>query len=367
MKKFFRILMWTCIALVFVGTFVYLFISSQSKPEEYQLVSPAVTDIQRTTVLTGAIEPRDKIEIKPQVSGIIAEVNVEAGDMVREGDVIARIKVIPDESQLSSAQNRVAVAKVDLEQKRLAYERTKSLYDKKYESRDQLEQDESAYRKAQEELASAIDALSIVRDGVSATNAQGSNTLVRATITGLVLDVPIKVGSSVIQANTMNDGTTIATIADMNNLIFKGKIDETEVGLLHEGMPMEISVGAVGSQTLNATIEKIAPQATEDNGTNTFEVKAAVTPADGMYLRSGYSANATVILERVESALAIPESVIEFAGDSTFVYVLADSLAKPMRFDRTAVKTGISDGINIQLKDSTLTTASLLRGAKITE
>ncbi len=364
MKKFFRIALWTVIGCVFVGTFVYLFNKSRSKQPVYELVSPVISDIERTTVLTGSIEPRDEIEIKPQVSGIISEINVEAGDHVNAGDVIAKIKVIPDESQLSAAENRVSVARVDLAQKKSAYERTKSLYDKKFESREQYELDEASYHKAKEELAAAIDALSIVRDGVSSTNAQSSNTLVRATITGLVLEVPVKVGSSVIQANTMNDGTTIAKIADMNDLIFKGKIDETEVGMLKEGMPMTISVGAVDNATLDAVIEKIAPQATEDNGTNTFEIKAAVTPDPSMNLRAGYSANATVTLQKAASVVAIPESVIEFAGDSTFVYVLTDSVPH-QKFDRKQVRTGLSDGINIELTDSAVTKDCKLRGAEI--
>lgn len=364
MKKFFRIAIWTLIGCVFVGTFVYLFNKSKSKQTVYELVSPATLDIERTTVLTGSIEPRDEIEIKPQVSGIIAEINVEAGDHVKEGDVIAKIKVIPDESQLSAAENRVSVARVDLAQKKAVFERTKSLYEKKYESREQYELDEASYQKAEEELASAIDALSIVRDGVSSTNAQSSNTLVRATITGLVLEVPVKVGSSVIQANTMNDGTTIAKIADMNDLIFKGKIDETEVGLLEEGMPMKITVGAIENGALEAVIEKIAPQATEDNGTNTFEIKAAVTPDLSMKLRAGYSANAKVSLQKAEAVTSIPESVIEFAKDSTFVYVLTDSVPNQI-FEKKAVTTGLSDGINIEIKDNWLTTEKKLRGSVI--
>lgn len=364
MKKFFRIVLWSIIALVFVGTFIYLFNKSKAKQPEYELESLSRLDIERTTVLTGSIEPRDEIEIKPQVSGIIAEINVEAGDHVKAGDIIAKIKVIPDESQLSAAENRVAIAKVDLAQKKSAYERTKSLYDKKFESREQFELDQSSYEKAREELASAIDALSIVRDGVSSTNAQSSNTLVRATITGLVLEVPVKVGSSVIQANTMNDGTTIAKIADMNDLIFKGKIDETEVGLLQEGMPVSISIGALSNSTLEAVIEKISPQATEDNGTNTFEIKAAVTPDASMNIRAGYSANATVTLEKASGVNAIPESVIEFVGDSSFVYVLVDSVPH-QKFERKAIKTGLSDGINIQIIDNVLDADSKLRGAEI--
>lgn len=355
--------MWVIIAAIFVGTFVYLFINSRTKQTVYELVSPMNTDIERTTVLNGKIEPRDEIEIKPQVSGIISEINVDPGDQVNEGDIIAKIKIIPDESQLASARNRVRIARLDVEEKELEYQRTKSLYDKKFESREKYEQDLNALKKAQEELKAADDALAIIRDGVSKENAQQSNTLVRATITGLVLEVPVKVGSSVIQANTMNDGTTIAKVADMNNLIFKGKIDETEVDLLAEGMPMHISIGAIDNSNLDAVIEKIAPIATDDNGTNTFEIKAAINVDPSLNLRAGYSANASVVLAKAPGTLTIPERVIEFKGDSTFVYVATDTINQ--KFKMTPVTTGISDGINIQITSGNIDKNTRLRGAEL--
>ena len=310
MKKFLRIFMWCLIAAVFIGTFVYLFMKSRPEKEKFELVAPTTGDIERTTVLTGKIEPRDEIEIKPQVSGIISEINVEEGDMVQAGD----------ESETTA----------------------------------------TTLAQAKAELSAAEDAYSIVKEGVSRTNAKESNTLVRATITGLVLDVPVKVGSSVIQANTMNDGTTVATIADMNNLIFEGKVDETEVGLLSVGQPMSISIGALPDLKLDAVIELIAPKGTETNGANTFEIKAAIKVPSGDTLRAGYSANATVSLSKVSGVMTIPESVIEWEGDSTFVYVLTDSVPQ-QKFDRKAIKTGTSDGINIQVTEG-IKNGELLRG-----
>ncbi|MDE6377468.1 MAG: efflux RND transporter periplasmic adaptor subunit, partial [Duncaniella sp.] len=317
-------------------------------------------DIERSTILTGTIEPRDEIEIKPQISGIIAEINVEAGETVREGDIIARIKVIPDEGQLSAAQARVETARIALEDARAKHERNVLLLERKVISREEHENTATALARAEAELSAAADAYSIVRDGVSRSNAKGSNTLVRATITGLVLDVPVKVGSSVIQANTMNDGTTIATVADMNNLIFKGKVDETEVGLLSVGEKMSIAIGALPDLSLDAVIENIAPKGTDTNGANTFEIKAAISVPEGTMMRAGYSANATVTLNSARNVMIVPESVVEWAGDSTFVYVLTDSV-KTQTFDRTPVTTGISDGINIQLT-SGVDSAALLRG-----
>lgn len=363
MKKFLRIFMWCVIAAIFIGTFVYLFVKSQPDKEKFELVSPTTGTIERNTVLTGKIEPRDEIEIKPQVSGIISEINVEEGDMVQTGDIIAKIKVVPDEGQLSSALSRVNTAKINLEDARVKHERNQLLYDKKVISREDFENTATALAQAKAELNAAEDAYSIVKEGVSKTNAKESNTLVRATITGLVLDVPVKVGSSVIQANTMNDGTTIATVADMNNLIFEGKVDETEVGLLSVGQPMEISIGALPDLKLDAVIELIAPKGVETNGANTFEIKAAINVPEGQHLRAGYSANASVSLSKAEDVLTIPESVIEWVGDSTFVYVMTDSLPE-QKFERTVITTGTSDGINIQV-NSGIDKEVKLRGAAV--
>jgi len=368
MKKFFRILMWIIIAVILLGTFVYLFLNSRGHAVVYELVSPKTQTIERTTVLTGDIEPRDEIEIKPQISGIISEILVEPGDHVNNGDIIAKIKVIPEATQLSSAENRIRVAKISLEEARQTYERTKILYEKKYESREKYEADYAAYERAKQELDQANDQLRIVRDGVSAFDTQGSNTLVRATVTGLVLEVPVKVGSSVIQSNTFNDGTTIAKVADMTDLIFKGKIDETEVDLLSEGMNVRIAVGAIQGSDYPAVIEKIAPMATDDNGTNTFEVKAALKSVETSKLRAGYSANATVILEKAPDVLAIPERIVEYANDSAFVYVLTSGGAEDQTFDRVAVKTGLSNGIDVQLLGpASITGKTQLRGNKTDE
>lgn len=365
MKKFAKILMWIIVGVLFLGTFVYLIANSRPKKDTYQLVNPSNETIERTTVLTGKIEPRDEIEIKPQISGIISEILVEPGDQVTNGQIIAKIKVIPDATQLSSAENRIRVAQISLEQSRLTFERTKALYEKKYESREKYETDLAAYNRAKEEVDQAKDQLRIVREGVSAFDTQGSNTLIRSTVTGLVLEVPVKVGSSVIQSNTFNDGTTIAKIADMTDLIFKGKIDETEVDKLSEGMPVTISVGAIQGSSYPAVIEKIAPIATDENGTNTFEVKAALSGEDVRNLRAGYSANATVTLERVENVLSVPENVIEYQADSTFVYVLKSAEGEDQDFRRVKVVIGLSDGMKVELKEAgDITVKTKLRGMK---
>ncbi len=364
MKKFLKIFLWLIIAAVFIGTFYFLYQNSKPKETLYETVSPVKGNIERTTVLTGKIEPRDEIDIKPQISGIISEILVEAGQMVKTGDIIARIKVIPDASQLSSAQDRVTTAGIALNDARLKHERNTIFYDKKLISREEYETSETTYRRAEQELASARDALTIVKEGVSRYNAAESNTMVRATIDGLVLDIPVKVGSSVIQANTFNDGTTVAKIADMNNLIFKGQVDETEVGSLSVGMPMKITIGALPELTPTATIEYISPKGTESNGANTFELKAAINVESGAGLRAGYSANATVTLSNIHDVMTVPESVVEFSGDSTFVYCLVDSVKN--EYKRTPIVTGASDGINIEVKKG-ITANAKLRGSEITD
>ena len=363
MKKVFKILLWVVIALMFVSTFVFLYLNSKGEKEVYATCVPHRATIERATVLTGKIEPRDEIEIKPQISGIISEIAVEAGDFVHEGDVIARIKVIPDASSLSSAQSRIKNAQISLDDASTKYNRDKALYEKKVISREEYETSEKTYLTAAEELAAANDAYKIVREGVSQYNAAESNTLVRATITGLILDVPVKVGSSVIQANTMNDGTTVATIADMNNLIFKGNVDETEVGLLRVGMPMSIAIGAMPELAPSATIEYISPKGNDSGGANTFEIKAALCLDSSEGLRAGYSANATVTLAKAENVLTVPESVVTFVGDSTFVYLRTDTVPEPV-FSRTAVTTGLSDGIKIEVKEGIDSTA-VIRAAKL--
>ncbi len=363
MKKIFRILLWVVIAAIFVGTFVFLYLNSKGEEERYATVRPERATIERSTVLTGKIEPRDEIEIKPQISGIISEIAVEAGDFVREGDVIAKIKVIPDASQLSSAQSRIKSARIEADDAAVKYARDKALFAKKVISREDFETSEKTYKKAVEELAAADDAYKIIREGVSQYNASESNTFVRATITGLILDVPVKVGSSVIQANTMNDGTTVATIADMNNLIFRGNVDETEVGLLRTGMPMTISIGAMPDLHPSATIEYISPKGSDTGGANTFEIKAALELDSSEGLRAGYSANASVSLSKAEDVFTLPESVINFEGDSTYVYVRTDTVPKPV-FERRAITTGLSDGIKIEVKDG-IDSTNIIRAEKL--
>ena len=362
MKKFKRILAISAVAILFLGTFLYLWVRSRPEKEKFEEVVPAVSDIYRSTIMTGKIIPRNEINIKPQISGIISEILKEAGDKVSEGDVIAKVKVIPEMSSLSAAQSRVRLAELNLEQAQTDFDREKALYEKKLVSEEEFDQFRQMLAQAKEEMNAATESLEVVRDGVSKSNAKSSSTLIRSTITGIILDIPVKVGNSVIQRNTFNDGTTIATVADMNDLIFDGMVDETEVGKLYNGMSVNITIGALESMNFDAVLEFISPKATEVNGANQFEIKAAVTIPEDKQIRSGYSANAELILEKAENVLTIPEGSVEFAGDSCFVYV-GDNKSG---FTKTPIETGLGDGIKIEVK-SGITTENKIRGNKIIE
>ena len=362
MKKVLKYIVVALIAIVILGSFIFLFVKSKPKEVKYHELTVEQADIQRTAVVTGKIVPRNEVNIKPQINGIISELYKQAGQHVERGEVIAKLTVIPDMTSLSSAQSRVRLADINLKQATTNLEREKALYDQNLVSAEEYDQVLQQYNQAKEERAAAQDALEVIRDGVSRSNAKSSSTLVRSTVTGLILDIPVKVGNSVIQANTMNDGTTVATVADMNDLIFDGQIDETEVGVLREGMPVVITIGALQDYSFDATLEYIAPKAVENNGTNQFEIKAAVKADPTKTIRSGYSANAEIVLQRAEQVLSVSESALEFSGDTTFVW-LKDADGK---FVRTQVSTGISDGVNIEIKEG-LKEGAVVRGNQIIE
>lgn len=350
MKKYFKYILMALVAVIFIGTFVFLYIKSQPQPEVYDEFTLQRMDIRKTTVVTGKIEPRNEVNVKPQISGIITEILKEAGETVQEGEVIAKVKVIPDMGSLSAAQSRLRLAEINRKQAQTDYDREKALFDKGLIAADEYDKIAQTLRQAREEVDAAQDNLEVVRDGVSKSNASASSTLIRSTITGLILDIPVKVGNSVILANTFNDGTTIATVANMNDLIFRGNIDETEVGRLSTGMTMKITIGALQDLKFDARLEYIAPKATDQNGANQFEIKAAVNlPSNATNIRSGYSANAEIVLAEAKNVLAVQESAIEFDGDDTYVYVIKGEGDK-QTYERRKVQTGISDGINIEIR-----------------
>ncbi len=346
MKAFFRILIIVVIVGIFGFTIYYLYGKSQDVPVIYETTNAFVApNIIKKTVATGSVNPRKEIDITPKVSGIIEEIGVEPGQMVKEGDVIAKIKIIPNMVNLNNAESRQNRAKISLENARRKYDRQKELYEDGVIPAAEFEQYELAYENAQEELGSAQSNLELIKEGQTKATGKSTNTLVRSTITGMVLAVPVEQGNSVIESNTFNAGTTIATIADMNEMVFEGKIDETEVGKINEGMPLILQIGAIEDIRFDAILEHISPKGVEENGAIQFEIKADVSLQNDQFIRAGYSANADIVLARVDSVLAVPESVIQFDGDTAFVEVETT----PQVFEKRIVELGLSDGINIEL------------------
>ena len=322
MKRYSKLIIAAIVALIFIGTFVFLWQKSQPKEVVYNEFTPKMEDIQKTTIITGKIEPRNEVNIKPQISGIITDLYKEPGDYVNAGDVIAKVKVIPDMGQLSSAEARVRLSEINLKQAQVNFEREENLYNMKLVSADEYDKIKQALQQAKEEKVAAIDALQVVRDGVSKSNASASSTLIRSTISGRILDIPVKVGNMVILSNNFNDGTNF-----------------------------------------EANLEYVSPKAVENNGANQFEIKAAVKLAEGSQIRSGYSANAEIVLSSASKVLCVPESAIEFSGDSTFVYVIKGE-GKDKTYNRTQVTTGLSDGVNIEIKKG-ITQKDKVRGPEV--
>ncbi len=345
-KRIVRIALLILLFSGFAWTLVFLYRKSQKPPVVYKTLCAIDTAIIQKTVATGSITPRKEVNIKSRVSGIVEKFFVSAGNIVREGDVLARIKIVPNMVNLSQAETRVNQAKVSLDNARAEYERNKNLLEQGVISKADFLPSDLKFKSAEVELKAAEDNLQIIRDGVTKALESASNTLVRATISGMVLDVPIKEGSSVIESNTFNEGTTIAVVANMTDMIFEGKVDESEVGKLSLGMPILLTVAAIENLTLHAKLEYIAPKGLPENGAIQFLIRASLPNHDQQtILRAAYSASAEIILHQKEKTMAIPESVLNFEGERIFVEVKKSDGT----FQKTYIKTGISDGIFIEV------------------
>lgn len=337
--------------LVFLGafgaTFFYLFNKSKKEPVIYSTEQAFVTTIVKKTVATGSVVPRNEIEIKPQLSGIISELYVEAGQQIKTGDILAKIKVIPNMTNLNNAENRVNRARIALENAQKDYDRNKPLLDKGVVAQQDFQRIALALDNAKEELSAANDNLKIIRDGVSAKSGSASNTLVRSTISGTVLDVPVEVGNSVIEANTFNAGTTIAFVADMDKMVFEGKVDESEVGKLKLGMDLILTLGAIENEKMDAVLEYISPKGVDEQGAIQFEIKAAIKNKEDVFIRAGYSANADIVLDKRDSVLAISEALLQFDDKSKEAFVEVETSGQV--FERRPVEIGLSDGLNVEI------------------
>ncbi len=345
MKSVLRIILFSALGILFIYTLWFLYKKSEQKPVVFKTAMAFKTNIIKKTVATGAVLPRREINIKPQVSGIIEKLFVIAGDMIRKGDKIARIRIIPNMIALANAESRVNRARLSYENSKIDYERNQRLLDSKMISYADFQQVKLAFNNSKEELDAAENNIQLIKDGVSKTSGKTTNTLVISTIDGMILDVPVKEGSSVIESNTFNEGTTIAIVADMGEMIFEGKVDESEVGKIKTGMDLILTVGAIDIEKFAANLEYISPKGIKENGAIQFQIKAKVELKKNTFLRAGYSANADIVLARKDSVLGLSESVLQFDKDGTFVEVETT----PQTFEKRYIKTGLSDGINIEI------------------
>lgn len=326
------------------------FVKSNSKSAiVYEIKNPFTSSVEKKTVATGKVVPEDEVEIKPQISGIIDKIFLKEGAMVNAGDLIAKIKVVPNEQALNQSRGRVRNAEIALNNTKIEYERNKAIFDKGVISSQDFNAQQLRYDQAKLELQNAQSDYQIIRVG-SAGGSSIANTNIRATVSGTVLEIPVKEGDQVIESNNFNDGTTIATIADLSIMIFEGKVDEGEVGKLKLGMPLKISLGAISDKTFDAKLRFIAPKGIEEAGAVQFKIEGDVEVEDDFLIRAGYSANASLVLERKDSVLVIPEALLQFdkTTDKPYVEVAVGALEE-QKFERKDIEIGISDGVNVEI------------------
>jgi len=329
---------------LFVWTLVFLYNKSQATPITHKTETPFKTDIVKKTVATGAIVPRKEVAIKPRISGVIDELYIEAGKQVAKGDRIAKIKIIPNMVNLNAAESRVKTARVRARNADKELARFQGLFDRKLISEADLTARRLDSELADQEVSAAESNLQLIREGAARGSGKVQNE-VTSTVDGMILDVPVEEGVSVIETNNFNEGTTIATVANMRDLIFKGTVDESEVGKLEVGMELDIRIGAIDDQSLKGTLEYIAPKGVSKDGAIQFEIRAAITARDDVFVRANYSANADIVLDRRRDVLAIREAVVGFDDGKPYVEVET----APQKFEKRPVELGLSDGINIEV------------------
>jgi HlyD family secretion protein len=345
MKLILKVLTVFLILIVFIGTIFFLYNKSRKKPVVFETTTPFETDIIKKTVATGSVVPRKEIEIKPQVSGVVEKIYVESGDKVEKGTLIAKIKIIPDMVTLNNAEARVNKAMLNIKDTDRECRRRKVLFKKGIIAESEFLQYELAYSNAKEEFEAAENNLMLIKEGVASKYADTTNTLIRSTIEGMVLDIPVEEGNFVTETNPLNAGTTIATVADMGEMIFKGKVDESDVGNITPGMDLILSIGAIEDEKFDASLEYIAPKGVEEKGAIQFEIKAKLELKPSHFIRAGYSANADIVLEKKDNVLAVNESLLQFENQTAFVEVET----APQQFDKRYIELGLSDGINIEV------------------
>ncbi|PVW17254.1 efflux RND transporter periplasmic adaptor subunit [Marixanthomonas spongiae] len=362
MKRTGTIVILVGIVLLFSVAMFWLWKKNAEDPIVYKTQTPTTDTIIKKTVATGSIVPKEEVLIKPNISGIIDEIFVEAGNIVERGDLIAKVKVVPNVSSLTSAKNNINAARTQVETARLAFENQKSIYDRQKElfekgviSANEFDNAQLSYNQAQQRykqeqvnLTGARQNYDIIKTGTTSGLGASANTEIKATVSGMVLDVPVKTGNQVIEANNFNDGTTIATLADVEKMIFEGKVDESEVGKIKEGLPLEITVGAIENQKFDAVLDYIAPKGVDENGAIQFEIKGSLKKIDTTtFIRAGLSANASIILARADSVMAINEALVQYDPKTQKPFVEVET--GDQEFTRKDVELGVSDGIKVEV------------------
>jgi len=346
MKKFFIVVVLLFFVAAFVGTIGFLYNKSQEPPVVYETDQPFVTDIVRKTVATGSIVPRREVALKSQVPGVVEELYFEEGDAVASGALVAKIRLIPDMIRLNEAEAALEAARINFEDAQRELQRREELVAQELISDFEFNQYKLEYRRVKQQLEAAENNLELIREGSARRSGNVSN-LVTSTVDGMLLDIPVKEGTFIIESNMFNEGTTIATVADMGEMIFEGTVDESEVGRIGVGMDLILSVGAIEGETFDARLEFISPKGETDQGAVKFDIRAAITLKDSTFLRAGYSATADIVLEKRDQVLAIREGNLIFENDRTYV----DRRVGEQQFERREVQTGLSDGINIEIVD----------------
>ncbi|MBZ9652729.1 efflux RND transporter periplasmic adaptor subunit [Psychroflexus montanilacus] len=348
MKKVITIIVLLLIVVLFGGSLFYLYQKNQESPEVYKTDEPTTETIVKKTMATGTLIPREEVEVKPNISGVVDKLFVKPGDNVEIGDMIAQLKVVPNITNLNSAKNQVRQSNINLSNEKKVFNRQKELYEKGVISENDFDLAKNVYDNALQTLKAAEENLEIIETGTTQDAGNAATTEIKARISGMILDVPVEIGNQVIEANNFNEGTTIAMIAKTDDMIFKGKVDESEVGKIKEGLPLEITVGAIEDKTFNASLDYISPKGTEENGAVQFDIEGTLKLTDSIFIRAGLSANASIILERSQDVLAISESLVQFEKETNDPYVEVE--VGEQKFEKRMVELGLSDGINVEVK-----------------
>lgn len=348
MKKSVTIIILLVIIIAFGGSMYYLYQKNAEDPIVYETEQPTKQTIVKKAVATGSILPLEEVLIKPNISGVIEEVFVIGGDFVKSGDLLARIKVVPNLNALNDARNSIDEARIALEDQKRNFDRQTGLFDKGVVSKVDLERAQVSFDQAKQAYGAANKRYDIVKTGTTRGFGNTANTMIRATVSGMVLDVPVEVGNQVIESNNFNEGTTIAAIADVEKMIFEGKVDESEVGKIEEDLPLEITVGAIENKVFDAVLDYIAPKGEEENGAIQFEIKGTLKKQDSVFIRAGLSANASIILGRADSVLAVKEALVQFDDKTKKPFVEIEN--GDQNFERKDIELGISDGIFVEIK-----------------